>query len=72
MRFLNEFFFAVFSISSKRIGTGFRQAMIKPRSKFQDLATVWFYTAIVLIAMSGWLWLLGWVSWKIIAWVLGE
>jgi hypothetical protein len=45
--------------------------MIKPRSNFQDTAIVWFYAAIVLIATSGWLWLLGCVSWKIIAWVLG-
>jgi len=33
---------------------------------------VLLYAAIVVIAMAGWLWFLGWVNWRLIAWVLGE
>jgi hypothetical protein len=47
-------------------------ADLKPRSSFRDWALILFYATIVLIAMGGWLWFLGWLSWNVIDWATGE
>jgi hypothetical protein len=39
---------------------------------FRDGAKAWFYATIVLIALGGWLWFLGWLSWHAAAWEVGD
>ena len=43
-----------------------------PRSSFQDHALLLFYVLLASIAMGGWLWFLGWMSWGIIVWATGD
>jgi len=42
------------------------------RSSFQDRALLLSYVLLASIAMGGWLWFLGWMSWGIIAWATGD
>jgi hypothetical protein len=42
------------------------------RSSFRDRALLLFYVLLASIAMGGWLWFLGWMSWNIIAWATGD
>jgi hypothetical protein len=43
----------------------------KPQSSFRGLRLL-FYGTIVLTAMGGWLWFLGWLSWHAVAWAVGD
>jgi hypothetical protein len=37
-------------------------------SPFNDRALILFYAVLIGIAMGGWLWFLGWLSWEIVTW----
>jgi hypothetical protein len=43
-----------------------------PRSSFRKRALILLYLLALGTAMAGWLWFLGWLSWRVIAWALGE
>jgi hypothetical protein len=44
----------------------------KQQSSFRGGTKTWFYATIVLMALGGWLWFLGWLSWHIVAWAIGD
>jgi hypothetical protein len=44
----------------------------KRRTSFQGPVLVLLYAIILLLAMGGWLWFLGWLSWHVVVWAMGD
>jgi hypothetical protein len=38
-----------------------------PRSTFQDRALLLFYVVVIAVSMGGWLWLLMYLSWRLVS-----
>jgi hypothetical protein len=38
-----------------------------PRSTFQDRALLLFYIVVIAVSMGGWLWLLMYLSWRLVS-----
>jgi hypothetical protein len=42
----------------------------RPRSSFRDRMLILFTALLFTIAMAGWLWFLGWLSWSVVTWFI--